>query len=154
MSLIKCIDCGEMISDRSECCIKCGCPTSESIKEIKENKFFVKINDRFYDLSEYNDVNDDNKVKYYGKLRRQAEIDLKSSMNIINDIRNNSLKSEYTCEYNPYTPVAPNQLRCPKCGSTSITTGQKGYSLLTGFLGSNKTVNRCGNCGYKWTPGK
>lgn len=42
--------------------------------------------------------------------------------------------------------------KCPKCGSTNITTGQRGYSLLTGFLGSNKTVNRCANCGYKWKP--
>lgn len=45
------------------------------------------------------------------------------------------------------------KIRCPKCGSTNITTGQRGYSLLTGFLGSSKTMNRCGNCGYKWTPG-
>ena len=42
--------------------------------------------------------------------------------------------------------------KCPKCGSTNITTGQRGYSLLTGFLGSNKTVNRCANCGYTWKP--
>mgnify|MGYP001041193622 FL=1 len=42
----------------------------------------------------------------------------------------------------------------PKCNSTNVTTGQRGYSFLTGFLGSNKTVNRCGNCGYKWEPGK
>lgn len=42
--------------------------------------------------------------------------------------------------------------RCPKCGSTSITTGQRGYSLLTGFFGSGKTVNRCAKCGYKWKP--
>lgn len=42
--------------------------------------------------------------------------------------------------------------KCPKCGSTSITTGQRGYSLLTGLLGSGKTVNRCANCGYKWEP--
>ena len=41
---------------------------------------------------------------------------------------------------------------CPKCGSESITAGQRGYSLLTGFLGSGKTVNRCVNCGYKWKP--
>ena len=41
---------------------------------------------------------------------------------------------------------------CPKCGSTAITAGQRGYSLLTGFLGSNKTVNRCANCGYTWKP--
>lgn len=45
-----------------------------------------------------------------------------------------------------------NSPKCPKCGSTSITAGQKGYSLLTGFIGSSKTVNRCANCGYKWKP--
>lgn len=44
--------------------------------------------------------------------------------------------------------------KCPKCGSTAITAGQRGYTLLTGFLGSNKTVNRCSNCGHTWKPGK
>ena len=44
------------------------------------------------------------------------------------------------------------KLRCPKCGSEYITTGKRGYSLLTGFIGSGKTVNRCGSCGYKWKP--
>ncbi len=41
---------------------------------------------------------------------------------------------------------------CPRCGSTQITTGQRGFSILTGFLGSNKTVNRCAKCGHSWTP--
>lgn len=45
-----------------------------------------------------------------------------------------------------------NQIRCPKCGSTNVTTGQRGFKLTTGFLGSGKTVNRCGNCGYSWKP--
>lgn len=45
-----------------------------------------------------------------------------------------------------------NQVRCPKCGSTNITAGQRGYSLLTGFVGSGSTVNRCANCGHKWRP--
>ena len=44
------------------------------------------------------------------------------------------------------------KVKCPKCGSAQITTGNKGYSLLTGFLGSNKTVNRCSKCGYSWEP--
>ena len=44
------------------------------------------------------------------------------------------------------------KLYCPKCGSEYITTGKRGYSLLTGFIGSGKTVNRCGSCGYKWKP--
>lgn len=50
--------------------------------------------------------------------------------------------------------LSRNKIHCPKCNSTNVTTGQRGYSFLTGFLGSNKTVNRCGNCGYKWEPGK
>mgnify|MGYP004458644781 CR=1 FL=1 len=47
-----------------------------------------------------------------------------------------------------------NTVKCPRCGGTQITTGQRGYSLFSGFLGSNKTVNRCANCGYSWKPGK
>lgn len=45
-----------------------------------------------------------------------------------------------------------NKIKCPRCGSTNITTGQRGFKLTTGFIGSNKTVNRCGNCGYSWKP--
>lgn len=45
-----------------------------------------------------------------------------------------------------------NILKCPKCGSTAVTTGARGYSLLTGFLGSGSTVNRCGKCGHTWKP--
>lgn len=45
-----------------------------------------------------------------------------------------------------------NQPKCPKCESTSITASQRGYSFWTGFLGSNKTVNRCSNCGHTWKP--
>lgn len=43
-------------------------------------------------------------------------------------------------------------LHCPKCNSTQISIGQRGFTITTGFLGSNKTMNRCGNCGYKWYP--
>lgn len=43
-------------------------------------------------------------------------------------------------------------IRCPKCGSNSVSIGQRGFTITTGFIGSNKTVNRCGKCGYKWQP--
>lgn len=43
-------------------------------------------------------------------------------------------------------------LRCPKCNSTQVSIGQRGFTITTGFLGSNKTMNRCGNCGHKWYP--
>ena len=47
---------------------------------------------------------------------------------------------------------AANTVKCPRCGSTNITAGQRGFSLLTGFVGSGRTVNRCANCGHKWKP--
>lgn len=44
--------------------------------------------------------------------------------------------------------------KCPKCGSTSIGVANRGYSLLTGFIGSGKSMNVCQSCGYKWDPKK
>lgn len=46
------------------------------------------------------------------------------------------------------------ELHCPKCGSTNISTINRGYSLVTGFVGSGSARNVCQNCGYKWKPGK
>lgn len=46
------------------------------------------------------------------------------------------------------------KVKCPKCGSTDIGVTNRGYSLLTGFIGSGKTMNFCQSCGYKWKPGK
>lgn len=43
-------------------------------------------------------------------------------------------------------------IKCPKCGSTAVSTGARGFSIVTGFLGAGQTVNRCGNCGHKWKP--
>lgn len=48
---------------------------------------------------------------------------------------------------------ANGQVYCPKCKSISVATVNKGYSLMTGFLGSGKPMNVCQNCGYKWKPG-
>ena len=53
---------------------------------------------------------------------------------------------------NKTVPQDLNKPKCPKCGSTSITASQRGYSLFSGFIGSGKTVNRCSNCGHKWEP--
>lgn len=50
-------------------------------------------------------------------------------------------------------PDPSKTVRCPKCGSTSVTTEESGYSLLTGFWGSSKKHNLCQKCGYRWKPG-
>lgn len=43
---------------------------------------------------------------------------------------------------------------CPKCGSTSIATTNRGHSLFWGFLGSGTPVNVCQKCGNRWMPGR
>lgn len=44
MAMIKCVECGNMISDRSEVCVHCGCPTKESLKNHNESsKYIVRI---------------------------------------------------------------------------------------------------------------
>lgn len=50
------------------------------------------------------------------------------------------------------TPSEP-KLTCPKCGSSNITEGTKGFSLTTGFIGSGNFRYVCKNCGNKWKPG-
>ena len=45
-----------------------------------------------------------------------------------------------------------NKPKCPKCKSTSITTGARGVNFTWGLLGASKTVNRCANCGHTWKP--
>ena len=45
-----------------------------------------------------------------------------------------------------------NPPRCPKCGSTAITTGARGVNFMWGLFGASKTVNRCSNCGHTWKP--
>lgn len=44
------------------------------------------------------------------------------------------------------------EFKCPECGSKNIQTINRGYNLLTGFLGSGSPRNVCQNCGYKWKP--
>jgi predicted RNA-binding Zn-ribbon protein involved in translation (DUF1610 family) len=65
--------------------------------------------------------------------------------------------------------AADTTVRCPKCGSTSITANKKGFSLAKGALGvatvgvygavaaghgKNKVLVTCLNCGKQWKPGK
>lgn len=61
------------------------------------------------------------------------------------------------------------QIKCPKCSSTNISVDKKGFGLgkaaagavllgpvglLGGFMGSDKVLITCLNCGHSWKPGK
>ena len=82
----------------------------------------------------------------------QAMIDLKEKDLIEYQLKMSQFKTQVQQQESIKNQQEKNQVRCPKCGSTNITAGQRGYSLLTGFIGSGNTVNRCAKCGYKWKP--
>lgn len=47
-----------------------------------------------------------------------------------------------------------NVVRCPRCGSTSVTTIERGYDIMWGWIGAAQKKNLCQKCGYKWWPGR
>lgn len=66
---------------------------------------------------------------------------------------------DYFMYQEPNNPIKtinmnPNAICCPRCGSTSITTGARGVNWMLGLIGASKTVNRCANCGHMWEPRK
>ena len=46
-----------------------------------------------------------------------------------------------------------NRVHCPRCNSTSVTTEERGYDIIWGWIGSSWKKNLCQKCGYTWTPG-
>lgn len=161
MALIKCPECGREISDKAYSCPQCGYPISQDktpisytviledcgnqkvqvIKKIREiNKLDLLpakiIADNTPTIFSYN-ISLENATKIKNQLESVGAIVSVRGFND-NDIIEQQINSQ--------------KVRCPRCGSDQITTGQRGYSFWTGFLGSNKTVNRCAKCGHSWNP--
>ena len=75
--------------------------------------------------------------------------DLKEKDPIEFQIKLNQLRMAQPGSSAPSTP----KITCPKCGSTAISTQNRGFSMVTGFIGSGDPGNVCQKCGYKWKPG-
>ena len=139
MALIRCPECGKDISDQSEVCIHCGYPVAENqIPEYDPNTVCPVCKSVNW---------------VYDEIRGLVNCDTCGYCIAKNEIiakkyRAIRMASHHESNDTPSTPT----LRCPRCGSVNVTTGSRGYSILTGFLGSGKTVNRCGSCGHKWKP--
>lgn len=177
--LIKCPECGKDVSDKAPACIHCGFPLNDIHKEntclvdgaeydmTELKNYYAKLTD--YEKGEfYRRI----KSMYKGNLETFPDEATKVLRNINehfnwwNDSHNHGkgyLKDKFvlTCidhnfqyfEFNTADIPDPNVVRCPKCGSTSVTTEESGYSLLTGFWGSSRKHNLCQKCGYRWKPG-
>ena len=82
------------------------------------------------------------------------ELGLPCMVDLYIDGRNIEMKDYlYRTPKTKSTVPTDNVVRCPNCGSESIATINRGYSLFWGFLGSGKPVNVCQKCGHKFKPG-
>ena len=43
-------------------------------------------------------------------------------------------------------------VKCPRCGSSETKTGERGWSPLTGFIGSGTVITTCRACGHEFKP--
>ena len=44
-------------------------------------------------------------------------------------------------------------VKCPKCGSSQIHAGKRGWNIWTGFILSGRIVITCLACAHKFRPG-
>lgn len=162
MSLIICPECGKQISDKANQCVNCGFP-------IGEQKTNLESNNKLYSLL-LTDCSK-NRIKAIQIVREIMNCDLDTAKSLtvgssaivskkLNIDEAKKIQKRFfdigvnaeIIEDNSTINVQYDTIRCPRCGSTAITTGQRGFTIMTGFWGSNKTVNRCGKCGYTWQP--
>lgn len=166
--LIKCPECGKEVSDKANHCIHCGYPLTElqeiqtqtnSIYDCIINGIPVNLKSVINKLK-YNR----NQKKYYPlfhiEINRQVKLDEMQSAQLLTIIRKHGIPESFNngdtvfnCKYNIARRKYGNIPICPRCGSTSIATTNKGFSIATGFIGSGKPMNTCQICGLRFKPG-
>lgn len=154
MSLIICPECGKNISDMAKYCIHCGYPITPKTDNC------CSINGIKYDLSHIKEIT----LKQHKLTVIEEEPIIQEVQELIGTISfydaailietifdTGEVPSTFE-ESTPKTTHNEELTRCPKCHSTQISTGSRGFSIVSGFIGAGKTVNRCARCGHKWTP--
>ncbi len=148
MALIECPECKREISDKSEACIHCGYPMSK-MNVQRESETVAIVNGIAVDLKPIIKLLlNDSKIAAIRLLVEKSGLGLADAKKYVESINLSNVKNDASFH------TASNQVSCPKCGSTQISTINRGYSLLWGFLGSGSPMNVCQQCGYKFKPGR
>ena len=149
MALIKCPECGNRVSDKVQSCIHCGFPL------IAMTNTICNINGKPFDLSDYRNklqsISSDERFEleheFFNKVGNLTIYEVRELFDKI--LSTKLIPQSFISHHIPAdTP------RCPKCGSTAITTGARGVNWTHGLIGASKTVNRCSSCGHTWAPKK
>jgi DNA-directed RNA polymerase subunit M/transcription elongation factor TFIIS len=157
MALIYCQECGKEISNKAKACIHCGCPT-----EYDKKANHCIINKKEYDLSNFK-----NRILTRDSTGNESAYQIAEDLCSFVDglsifgaaqlaleiLQTGEIPESFDADAHSIKFKEDDGLvHCPRCDSTNIVTGQRGYSIVWGFVGSNRTMNRCAKCGHKWEP--
>ena len=171
MALIECPECKKQVSDKATSCPHCGYPINNENDSKLYSMIFVGLQKNaniFLIKSILEQVFEIPKNTINQLLSTPGSMLIDGVEQCNTEYLENAFMS-YNCivKFVPSETVLPNsknsewetkrkekesKLHCPRCGSIQITTGQRGFSFWTGFIGANKTTNRCAKCGYSWQP--
>ena len=178
MSLIKCIECGNEVSEFADTCPKCGCPViiSKNNNKINTHKIFISglkdvSEDREYDLTDFDKMVDEKTLQNGSEISRILiqKYGIKwTDAFLISDIiafNNNQIPADYNEVLEKMR--ASNRARreraevskpkCPMCGSTNISkiSTLSRASSIVGFGILSKKIGKqwqCNNpkCKHMW----
>lgn len=168
MALIKCPECGKEVSDKAPTCIHCGYPLSQR----KEKQLYKITLPPFEEIKQKAAIAaritaDIQKVQLY----EITDLLLKRQQVVVQDglsFEQTKIIEQKFLDAGIHVIIMPSNkdmetitrkensfiIACPKCGSKEYHAGARGFSLVTGFVGSGKTVLTCLKCGHRWKPGK
>lgn len=163
MSLIICPECKKEISSFANTCPNCGFPLEQkninsiydliliSIGDSKMEIIKLLRQNRTLNLGEALSLVTNTPSVIFSNIKHERAIQLKKSLELLGAIieineSNNNKNNYFEIKYDG------KEIECPRCHSSAVTTGNRGFSLVWGFIGSGKTVNMCGKCGYSWKP--
>ena len=157
------LDENKKIIDNVYICPQCGNLGNISIEKVKTIRFHCNKCGSLYKVSKLQEKDYWNNLSYYTNPENEHALVLETVGELINlesynkkyDEKIQSYKKEELAYQQEKKQKEESLIpKCPKCGSQSIATVNRGYSLWKGFLGSGKPMNVCQNCGHKWEPGK
>lgn len=144
---IFCTQCGAKNRARSKFCSACG--SSLHFEDIAPNPTY------------------DENVRMQQEALRLQQMQLQLEMQRLNEARKQSLEQKRMAD--AQEKELKDTPKCPKCGSTALSSNKKGYGigkgivgaallgpvgLAAGAIGSGKVVLTCLKCGHKFKPGK
>ena len=175
MALISCPECGKQISDKAPACIHCGYPMQEqppvTTATVSNSKKVAIPSFSEFSQQKIPAIKIVREVTGLGLAEAKEFVEQSAPYIIVKDELSQNqanliaqkfqavgVNAEIYDSAAPVSYVNPAKdkdiICCPQCGSTEYHAGARGFSLLTGFVGSGKTVLTCLKCGHRWKPGK